>query len=77
MISTLVVHALATACPACGAAGGFGLFVLVFGVFLLMFTGTVVLFLAAAGRGEWKDASLRSEALRAENLEPQSNDHDA
>lgn len=60
------------ACPLCGAAGGLWLFFLVFGTFLMMFGGTILLFFAAAARGEWKDPDLRWAAVRAENGEDQN-----
>jgi hypothetical protein len=66
-LSCMILTA-AAACPACGAAGGLGLFVVVFGVFILMFLGTVLLFVGAAGRGEWRSQDLRSAALVAEQM---------
>ena len=55
------------ACPLCGAAGGLWLFFLILGVFVLMFGGTVLLFMAGVGRGEWTDGQLRWSAVEAEN----------
>ncbi len=57
------------ACPLCGAAGGLGLFFLILGVFLAMFTGTILLFVAGWMRGEWKDDETRWEAVLAEEPE--------
>ena len=57
------------ACPFCGAGAGLALLFLVLGVFVLMFTGMILLFLSSFGRGEWRDRGARWLALRAENDE--------
>ncbi|MBL8694639.1 MAG: hypothetical protein JNJ88_11135 [Planctomycetes bacterium] len=57
---------LALACPACGAAGGPWLFLIVFGTFVLMFSGTILMFLASWWRGEWHDNTLRWSAIESE-----------
>lgn len=62
----LATTSFALACPACGAAGGLWLFFLVLGVFLTMFTGTVLLFASSWGRKEWTDDTLRWSAVVAE-----------
>ena len=46
---------------------GLWLFFLILGVFVLMFGGTVLLFMAGVGRGEWTDGDLRWSAVAAEN----------
>lgn len=65
MLSSLNLGFLA--CPLCGAAGGLWLFFVIFGTFLLMFSGTILLFAAAVARGEWQDKTLRWSAVRAES----------
>ncbi|MBI3817465.1 MAG: hypothetical protein HY286_02150 [Planctomycetes bacterium] len=69
MLSSLDLGFLA--CPFCGAAGGLWLFFTLFGVFVMMFAGTILLFAAACSRGEWKDSELRWSAVRAEFDESQ------
>lgn len=59
------------ACPLCGAAGSTTLFFVILGMFILMFSGTILLFLAAMGRGEWRNGDLRWSAVRAEGITPE------
>ena len=57
------------ACPFCGAGSGLALLLLIVGVFVLMFAGTILLFLSSWGRGEWRDRDARWLAVRAEKDE--------
>ena len=57
------------ACPFCGAGSGLALLVLILSVFVMMFTGTILLFLSSWWRGEWKDGDARWLAVRAEKDE--------
>lgn len=54
------------ACPLCGIGSGLVLFFIIFGLFALMFTGTIILFIGSKKNGDWKDQEARYAPLRAE-----------
>lgn len=60
-------------CPFCGAAGNLWLFFCILGAFILMFGGTICMFIGSWIRGEWSDQDLRWSAVRAEGLAPEDN----
>lgn len=54
------------ACPFCGIGSGTVIFLLLLSSFVLMFLGTITVFLGSWKQGHWKDQKARWSALEAE-----------